>query len=285
MAPQVVLVTGCSSGIGLETAVLLANDEEQRFKVFATMRNLAKKGALEKAAGAKLDKTLFIRELDVTKKESRETFLKNLKKEAGDVEILINNAGTGHTGVPEKVPEEEVRSIFEVNVFSLISLTQAVIPAMKAKKSGRIVMLSSMAGLSGWAFGDIYCASKFAVEGFSECLAPYLSQFNVGVSLIEPGPVHTNFVANAGGLGQKKQTLDVPTEKLLKAQLDSTEKLYAAVAQTPSDIAAVIKKAVLAEKPQLRYQTAEALVQQAAFKYTDPTGDSLVQAQIQFNGW
>ena len=88
MAAKVVLVTGCSTGIGLETAVLLANDQEKRFKVFATMRNLAKKGELEKAAGASLNKTLFIRELDVNRKESREDILKKLKEEAGDVDIL-----------------------------------------------------------------------------------------------------------------------------------------------------------------------------------------------------
>ena len=88
MAAKVVLVTGCSTGIGLETAVLFANDQEKRFKVFATMRNLAKKEELEKAAGANLNKTLFIRELDVNKKESRENFLKKLKEEAGDVDIL-----------------------------------------------------------------------------------------------------------------------------------------------------------------------------------------------------
>ena len=88
MAPKVVLITGCSTGIGLESAVLLASDKEQRFKVFATMRNLAKKEELEKAAGAYLNKTLFIRELDVNKKESQETFMKKLKAEAGDVDIL-----------------------------------------------------------------------------------------------------------------------------------------------------------------------------------------------------
>ena len=88
MAPKVVLITGCSTGIGLETAVLLANDKEKRFKVFATMRNLAKKGNLETAAGATLNKTLFVRELDVTKVESTKALMEQLNKEEGGVDIL-----------------------------------------------------------------------------------------------------------------------------------------------------------------------------------------------------
>ncbi len=88
MAPKVVLITGCSTGIGLETAVLLANDKKKHFKVFATMRNLAKKGDLENAAGATLNKTLFIRELDVTKVESTKALMEQLNKEEGGVDIL-----------------------------------------------------------------------------------------------------------------------------------------------------------------------------------------------------
>ena len=88
MAPKVVLITGCSTGIGLDTAVLLANDKEQRFKVFATMRNLAKKDQLAKAAGATLDKTLFIRELDVTKEDAIVKFIDKITKEDGGVDIL-----------------------------------------------------------------------------------------------------------------------------------------------------------------------------------------------------
>ncbi len=88
MAAKVVIITGCSSGIGLETAVLLAKDKENRFKVFATMRNLAKKGQLEAAAGSTLDKTLFIHQLDVTKEDSIQEFMDKIKKEEGGVDIL-----------------------------------------------------------------------------------------------------------------------------------------------------------------------------------------------------
>ena len=88
MAPKVVLITGCSTGIGLDTAVFLASDKQQRFKVFATMRNLAKKEQLEKAAGAALDKTLFIRELDVTKEDAIINFTDKITREDGGVDIL-----------------------------------------------------------------------------------------------------------------------------------------------------------------------------------------------------
>ncbi len=88
MAPKVTLITGCSSGIGLDTAILLASDKEKRFKVFATMRNLAKKDDLEKAAGATLNNTLFIRELDVTKEDSVNAIIEKLNNEEGGVDIL-----------------------------------------------------------------------------------------------------------------------------------------------------------------------------------------------------
>ncbi|XP_072034784.1 retinol dehydrogenase 8-like [Amphiura filiformis] len=282
MAPKVVAITGCSTGIGLETAVLLASDNEKRFKVFATMRNLAKKGDLEKAAGETLNKTLFIWELDVTEEESRNAFMERINKEEGGVDILINNAGVGYRNVIDLVTEEDIKRVFDTNVFGLIRLTQAVIPGMKAKKFGRIINISSMAGVAGVVFNEIYCASKFAVEGFSEALAPYLKQFNVWVTLIEAGPVVTKFVDNMGGLGLLgvDQKIDKQTQEL---QLKPRNGWPAR--QQGKDISEVIKKAILSDKPQLRYQTSEVLVKHASLKLQDPTGDSIVQAITHMNGW
>ncbi|XP_072034783.1 retinol dehydrogenase 8-like [Amphiura filiformis] len=286
MAPKVVAITGCSTGIGLETAVFLASDKEKRFKVFATMRNLKKKGDLEKAAGATLNKTLFIWELDVTKEASKNAFMERINKEEGGVDILINNAGVGHSNIIDLVTDEELKEVFDTNVFGLIRLTQAVIPGMKAKKSGRIINISSMAGVAGLPFYDIYCSSKFAVEGFSEALAPYLKEFNVWVTLIEPGPVVTKFgenMENAGGMGLTgvSDNIDKETQELRKKQLS----MGWSERQQSRDIAEIIQKAILSEKPHLRYQTSEALVKQACIKFQDPTGDSMVQAVTQMSGW
>ncbi|XP_072039360.1 retinol dehydrogenase 8-like [Amphiura filiformis] len=179
MAPKIVVITGCSSGIGLETAVHLAKDKENRFKVYATMRNLTKKDQLETAAGSTLYKTLFIRELDVTKENSIVEFIDKINQEEGRVDVLVNNAGIAHLGVVETVPMDQIRAVYETNVFGLIRLTQAVIPGMKSRRSGHIINVSSAAGLVGMPFNAIYASSKFAVEGFSESIAPLLKKFGI----------------------------------------------------------------------------------------------------------
>ncbi|XP_072032979.1 retinol dehydrogenase 8-like [Amphiura filiformis] len=173
MAPKVVVITGCSTGMGLETAALLAKDSGNRFKVFATMRNLAKKAQLEIAAGSTLNKKLFIRELDVTKEDMIVEFIDRINREEGRVDILINNAGVGHVGAVEHVPMSQIRSIYETNVFGLIRLTQAVIPGMKANRAGHIVNISSIGGLFGYPFCDIYSSAKFAVEDSPNLLHHY----------------------------------------------------------------------------------------------------------------
>ncbi|XP_072034785.1 retinol dehydrogenase 8-like [Amphiura filiformis] len=283
MAPKVVVITGCSTGIGLETAALLANDKNSRFKVFATMRNLAKQSKLEDAAGSTLDKTLFIRELDVTKEDAIVQFIDKIIREEGGVDILINNAGVGQAGVVEKVAMSQIRTVFETNVFGLMRLTQAVIPGMKSKRTGHIINVSSMAGLFGYPFCDIYVSSKSAVEGFSESIAPLLNKFNISVSVIEPGPVQTEFRGNiasndTGNFGNEVDAdVDEKTRQYYKDTFAGAEERAPKVIQTGAEIASIIQDVILSDNPHLHYPTSEAMGKLAASKYIDPTGDSVIR--------
>ncbi|GAA6071322.1 retinol dehydrogenase 8b [Tachysurus ichikawai] len=150
---KVVLITGCSSGIGLWIATLLAKDEQQRYYVIATMRNLQKKERLLEAVGEAIKDR--------------------------HIDILINNAGVGLVSPVECVSMEEVRSVFETNVFGVIRMIKAVIPDMKKRRAGHIIVISRTMGLQGVVFNDVYAASKFAVEGFCESLAVQLLKFNI----------------------------------------------------------------------------------------------------------
>ncbi|XP_072039359.1 retinol dehydrogenase 8-like [Amphiura filiformis] len=299
MAPKIVVITGCSSGIGLETAVHLAKDKENRFKVYATMRNLTKKDQLETAAGSTLYKTLFIRELDVTKENSIVEFIDKINQEEGRVDVLVNNAGIAHLGVVETVPMDQIRAVYETNVFGLIRLTQAVIPGMKSRRSGHIINVSSAAGLVGMPFNAIYASSKFAVEGFSESIAPLLKKFSISVSVIEPGPVRTSIVDNMAlnKTGSFRfEDLDPGVDELTKQYFKSkftnaefkndwSQCISAEKTQAGTEIANIIQDVIISEEPHLHYPTSDAMRGLAAMKYTDPSGDSIVQNIAEQQQW
>ncbi|NXC75431.1 RDH8 dehydrogenase, partial [Anhinga anhinga] len=145
--------------------------------VIATMRDLRKKEKLEKAAGPALGKTLSIQRLDVCSDSSVAECMGSIP--GGRVDVLVNNAGVGHVGPVESISVEEMKRVFETNFFGAVRMIKAVLPDMKRRQSGHIVVISSVMGLQGIVFNDVYAASKFAVEGFCESLAVQLLQFNV----------------------------------------------------------------------------------------------------------
>ncbi|NXK82684.1 RDH8 dehydrogenase, partial [Amazona guildingii] len=145
--------------------------------VIATMRDLRKKTDLEHAAGSALGQTLCIQRLDVCSDRSVAECMGSIP--GGRVDVLVNNAGVGHVGPVESISVEEMKGIFETNFFGAVRMIKAVLPAMKERRSGHIVVVSSVMGLQGVVFNDVYAASKFAIEGFCESLAVQLLQFNV----------------------------------------------------------------------------------------------------------
>ncbi|NWW95176.1 DHB1 dehydrogenase, partial [Rhynochetos jubatus] len=187
-----VLITGCSSGIGLGLAARLAADGS--FKVYATMRDLAKGERLLGRLGGRCPDTLELLQLDVTDPRS----LAAAAQRPGSLAPCpaVCNAGVGLMGPLETCSEQAIKSVFDVNLFGAVRTIQAFLPAMKRRRAGRIIISSSIGGLQGLPFNAVYCASKFAVEGLCESLAIVLRPFNVHLTLVECGPVNTSFLAN-----------------------------------------------------------------------------------------
>ncbi|KAM5233261.1 retinol dehydrogenase 8 isoform 3-T3 [Hipposideros larvatus] len=267
--PRTVLISGCSSGIGLELAVQLAHDSRQRYQVVATMRDLGKKGTLEAAAGEALGQTLTVAQLDVCSDESVAQCLSCIR--GGEVDVLVNNAGVGLMGPLEGLSLTTMQNVFDTNFFGAVRLVKAVLPGMKRRRQGHIVVVSSVMGLQ---------ASKFALEGFFESLAIQLLQFNIFISLVEPGPVATDFegklleqVSVAEFPGTDPDTLHYFRDLYLPA----SRKLFRSVGQSPQDVAQVIVKVISSARPPLRQQTNARYYPLTALKAADPSGSLYVR--------
>jgi NAD(P)-dependent dehydrogenase (short-subunit alcohol dehydrogenase family) len=269
----VALVTGTSSGIGLSTAIVLARGG---FQVIATMRDLAKAEALKQRA-ANEEVAIAIRRLDVQDDKSVHKCVDEVMSEFGRIDVLVNNAGAGLLGSTEQTSMAALQRTMDVNFFGVWRCTQAVLPIMRAARSGRIISVSSIGGLIGQPFNDAYCAAKFALEGMMESLAPVAKRFDVHVSLIEPGPVNTEFVATVTKQSETRADVEIADyAPLLAAYLSGSRQTFATLGQTGDEVATVILEAATAEWPQLRYVTSDMMRGVAARKYVDTTGDSIV---------
>jgi short-subunit dehydrogenase len=270
----IALVTGTSSGIGMHTAVLLA---QSGFSVVATMRNPDKSGALLREAAA-AGVTLDVRALDVQNSNSVSECVRGIVAAHGCIDVLVNNAGSGFLATMEETSFEELTQVMDVNFFGVWRVTEAVFPLMRAAGSGRIITNTSVGGLIGQPFNDAYCAAKFAVEGFMESLAPVAKRLGVHVSIVEPGPVHTEFVASVQE--KRGRAAARPATSVYAPMRDSylaaTSQVFAAMGQSGAEVGRVIVEAATAANPHLRYATSEAVRGIIARKYVDPTGDSIV---------
>ncbi|XP_047428452.1 retinol dehydrogenase 8 [Mugil cephalus] len=273
MGTRRVLVTGCSSGIGLAVATRLAKDELRRFKVVATMRDLGKRGPLEKAAGDSLDKTLEIKELDACCEDSIKECIDSLPNRR--VDVLVNNAGVGMIGPLECQSITAMKELFDTNFFGLARLVKEVLPDMKKRQSGHIVVMSSVMGIQGLLFNDVYAASKFAVEGFCESLAVQAMKFNIKTTLVEPGPVVTEFERKVYEEAEKMDLsgADEETAKIFRElYLPYSKKIFNSLGQTPEEVAEQTFKVITAKEPPLRHQTNRLYMPMTALKHADPTG-------------
>lgn len=184
---KVVLITGCSSGIGKETAKQFV---QHGFTVIAVARNTDKMKDLEEAG-------CFTLAMDVTKEDSIQAAFKKIFSQYNQVHILVNNAGYCQNGFVEELTPTQLRYQFEVNVFGLIRVTQMVLPKMRAMGRGHIINVGSVGGDFTSPGAGAYHASKYALESFSDALRQEISGFGINVSLIKPGGVETAFVDNA----------------------------------------------------------------------------------------
>ncbi len=178
MSKQRVLVTGASSGIGRSIAKLL---HAKGYEVLGTSRD--PETIKNKLPGVKY----FALNLQDTKS------IDSLIPQIALIDILINNAGQGQVGPFEEVPIEKVRSLYEVNLFGIVQLTQAILPSMRKRGRGVIINLSSLSGIFGVGFTSVYCGTKFALEGMFRSLRQEVRPFGIKVVQIEPGYIATGF--------------------------------------------------------------------------------------------
>ncbi|XP_030844476.1 retinol dehydrogenase 8 [Strongylocentrotus purpuratus] len=272
MAPLVVLISGCSTGIGLALAARLGQDPDKKYLVYATMRNLAKKEGLEKAAGDALDKTLFVRQLDVTVDDQDKSIFEFIMGKHGRVDVLVNNAGFGFFGPLEAMSMEKAKSMFDTNYFGTVRLIRAALPIMKKQKSGRIVNISSILGHLAMPYMDVYNATKFAMEGLTESLLPQLKHFGISISTVQPGPVATKFAETMSTNSKAEDDNIIVSEDTVKEMtafqaLLSKPDLF--TAQETGPVIDVIVECVQAEKPKLRYPTSENVRSWVAKRYRE----------------
>jgi len=186
-APRTWFVTGASRGLGADIvrAVLAAGD-----RVVATARS---RQTLVDTLGPDADNLLSLA-LDVTRPDQVQAAVDAALARFGRIDVLVNNAGYGHLSVFEESTAADAQAQYDTNVFGLMHVTRAVLPAMRAQRSGRIFNISSVGGIVGGESGTLYCASKFAVEGFSESLAGEVRRFGIHVTVVEPGFFRTDFL-------------------------------------------------------------------------------------------
>ncbi len=195
---RTVVITGCSSGFGLAAAKAFTRAGDV---VYATVRDRSRADKLT-AAAKEFDK-IRIAELDVCKPATFPAFVDSVIASTGQIDVLVNNAGMLPVGAFEDIDEALLRQVMETNFFGAALLTKAVLPHMRARKSGYVIMISSLSGLAAKAGDSAYSASKFALEGLTEAMRHEVLRWNIKTALVEPAQYATDmFRATAsGGVG------------------------------------------------------------------------------------
>ena len=183
-------ITGCSTGFGRELARRVIR---RGWRVAVTARDAAQVEDLASEGG---ERALALK-LDVTKQTEIDAAVKEAVQKFGGISVLVNNAGYGYQSTVEEGEEAEIRAQFEANVFGLFALTRAVLPVMRAQKSGSIINITSVAGLIGFPGSGYYAASKHAVEGWSDSLRAEVQPLGIGVTCVEPGPFRTDWAGRS----------------------------------------------------------------------------------------
>jgi NAD(P)-dependent dehydrogenase (short-subunit alcohol dehydrogenase family) len=235
------LVTGASSGIGEATARRL---QEQGYTVYAAARRV------ERMAGLAGDGITVLR-MDVTDDASMVAGVERIVAETGRIDLLVNNAGYGSYGAVEDVPLDEARYQLEVNVFGLARLTQLVTPHMRARRTGRIVNVSSVGGRFSEPLGGWYHAAKYAVEGLSDALRMELRPHGVDVVVVEPGAIRTEWGAIA-----RESLLKASGDTAYAEQAEAHARFHGTaerIAVEPEVIADVIVAGATSRRPKTRY--------------------------------
>jgi len=248
MSTKSILITGCSSGIGLHAALTLS---ARGYQVFSSARNAQDVADLQ-AKGL----TAYL--LDLTDPKSIEQALaKVLKETGGQLDFLFNNGAYGQPGALEDLPTEALRAQFESNVFGWHELTKQVIPVMRQQGHGRIIQCSSVLGFVSMAYRGAYNASKYAIEGLTDTLRLELKTANIEVVLLQPGPINSQFRANALAAFQQHIDIDASVHKVQYQQQIArltSDKSNATFTLEPIDVTQALIHALESKRPKLRYR-------------------------------
>jgi NAD(P)-dependent dehydrogenase (short-subunit alcohol dehydrogenase family) len=255
LSEQVILITGASTGIGAALAQLLAS-QSLGIRLVLAARNQAK---LEEVATycRKAGADVLVIPTDISQVEQAKALASKTIDHFGRVDALVNNAGYGQMGPVELIPFEAVQRQFQVNLLGPLALIQALIPVMRDQGGGRIVNISSLGGRLAFPFGGLYSSSKFALEGISDALRMELAPFNIKVSVIEPGPVSTDFFAVAAqGVEQAVASPENTPYRAAFERLEGLEARTSSRAWTSERVAKVVVRSLTDRSPRPRYVAA-----------------------------
>ncbi|MBD1881410.1 SDR family oxidoreductase [Coleofasciculus sp. FACHB-64] len=255
LSEQVILITGASTGIGAALAQVLAT-QSLGIRLVLAARNQEK---LEEVATfcRKAGADVLVVPTDISQVEQAKALATKTIDHFGRVDALVNNAGYGQMGPVELIPFEAVQRQFQVNLLGPLALIQALIPGMRDQGGGRIVNISSLGGRLAFPFGGLYSSSKFALEGISDALRMELAPFNIKVSVIEPGPVSTEFFAVAAQ--RVEQAISTPQDTPYRAafeRLEGLEERTSSRAWTSERVAKVVVRSLTDRHPRPRYVAA-----------------------------
>jgi NAD(P)-dependent dehydrogenase (short-subunit alcohol dehydrogenase family) len=274
---QTVLITGATDGLGKAAALLLA---ERGYRVFAAGRSPEKRAQLDaRALQQKLP--LESLEMDVCDDGSVQSAVASIHQKAGAIDVLINNAGFVQVGAVEDLSMEDWRRQFETNFFGVLRVTQAVLPRMRDRRRGRILMMSSISGFVTPPTQGAYSSSKHAIEALSNALRHELYPFGIHTILIQPGYIMTNIQNTAMALTQPHQEKfrSGPYARIYASYLQSAASTRAQSKTTPEDCARVMLKAIEAPRPKARYGVTPLAIfaKLARWLLTDSAADRMIR--------
>lgn len=254
--PKVILITGTSTGLGVATAVQAA---QAGHTVYATMRNTQKRGTLDAAAQV-AGVSLNVLQLDVQDTGSVNAAVDTVIAEQGRIDVLINNAGMGYVRSLEQAEETDIQKILDINYTGVTRCIKAVMPHMRKARAGHVINISSVGGLVGQPFNEIYCGAKFAVEGLTEAMASYITPaFGIHFTAVEPGGIASEFANTV--LEQVEQTGGMLEDEYLpilqKYIAGSQNRQETGIYQTADEVAAIVMKVMGSEQPPVRTRTSE----------------------------
>ena len=244
---QTVLITGASSGIGKVTCLYLA---EKGYNVIGTSRASSRLGDLYSEADQR-GVTVHGLELDINSDAEVQRVMPEVFNQYGEIHVLVNNAGYGVWGPVESVSIDEMRTLFETNLFAALRMTQAVLPGMIERRAGKIINISSVLGRLATPFNGAYASSKFALEGLSESLRTEVSPFGVHVAIVEPGLFETEFQRNQVR-ARRADDPDLAYAPFIQ-RYNARHQTYDRLSSDPIKVSKVIHKIIRSRRPALRH--------------------------------